>query len=57
VIVERMAQRLGHFMPPAMLDSQFDALQVPSPEEQAWVMDIAQSPEEILAALLARASA
>jgi gluconokinase len=57
VIVERIAQRRGHFMPPAMLDSQFDALQVPSPEEQAWVIDIVQSPEEIIAALLARASA
>ena len=57
VIVERIAQRRGHFMPPAMLDSQFDALQVPSPEEQAWVVDIAQSPEEIIATLLARASA
>lgn len=57
VIVERIAQRRGHFMPPALLDSQFDALQVPSPEEQAWVIDIAQSPDEIIAALLARASA
>jgi gluconokinase len=57
VIVERIAQRRGHFMPPALLDSQFDALQVPSPEEQAWVIDIAKSPDEIIAALMARASA
>jgi gluconokinase len=57
VIVERIAQRRGHFMPPALLDSQFDALQVPSPEEQAWVIDIAKSPDEIIATLMARASA
>lgn len=57
VIVERIAKRRGHFMPPALLDSQFDALQVPSPDEQAWVCDIAQSPEDIVAALVARTSA
>jgi len=39
-----------------LLDSQFDALQVPSPEEQAWVIDIAKAPDEIIAALIARAS-
>jgi gluconokinase len=55
LIAERLSRRRGHFMPPSLLDSQFAALQEPSPDENAWVCDAAQSPEEIVAALVARA--
>ncbi len=33
VIAARMASRTGHYMPPSLLDSQFAALEAPSPEE------------------------
>lgn len=55
LVAERVAGRRGHFMPPALLDSQFDALEEPSPDEEAWVCDIGESPQEIVAALVTRA--
>jgi gluconokinase len=56
LIAPRLADRRGHFMPPTLLDSQFAALEEPSPDEHAWVCNIEDSPETILAALVARAS-
>jgi carbohydrate kinase (thermoresistant glucokinase family) len=55
LIAERLASRRGHFMPATLLDSQFDALEEPSPDEEAWVCDIEDSPEDLVTALLARA--
>ncbi|HET9384111.1 MAG TPA: gluconokinase [Gemmatimonadales bacterium] len=52
VIAERLRQRRGHFMPPALLASQFAALEEPASDEQAWVCDVRQSPDTIVAALL-----
>ena len=57
LIAERLAGRRSHFMPPALLESQFAALEEPSPDEHAWFCDIRQSPQEIVAGLVARASA
>jgi gluconokinase len=57
VIAERLTGRRGHFMPPSLLESQFATLEEPSPDEHAWVCDIRQSPEDLVAALVARASA
>jgi gluconokinase len=56
LIAERLTGRRGHFMPPSLLDSQFAALEEPSPDEDAWVCDVRQSPQDIVAALVARAS-
>ena len=56
LIAERIAGRHGHFMPPSLLESQFAALEAPSPDEHAWVCDISKSPEDLVAALVARAS-
>ncbi len=56
LVAERLAARRGHFMPASLLDSQFDTLQEPSPDEEVWVCDIADSPEDIVAALTARAA-
>jgi gluconokinase len=56
LIAERLSARRGHFMPPKLLDSQFAALEEPSPDEHAWVCDIEDSPGQIIAALVARAS-
>ena len=40
LIGRRMAARKGHFMPTALLDTQFATLQEPSPEERAIVDEI-----------------
>ena len=57
LIAERLAGRRGHFMPPALLDSQLDTLEEPAADERAWVCDVAAPPEEIVASLVARALA
>ena len=57
LIAGRIAGRRGHFMPPSLLESQFAALEEPSPDEHAWVCDVNESPEDLVAALVARASA
>jgi gluconokinase len=57
LLAERLAGRRGHFMPPSLLESQLTTLQEPSPDERAWVCDIRESPETLVAALVARASA
>jgi len=45
LIHERMERRRGHFMPPGLLDSQFETLEEP---EQALIVSIDQSPEDII---------
>ena len=55
LLAERLLQRRGHFMPSTLLDSQLSTLEAPSPEEHAWVYDIAEAPEAIVSALVARA--
>lgn len=57
LLAERIAGRRGHFMPPSMLDSQLATLKEPAPDEHAWVCDIRESPQDLVAALVARASA
>jgi gluconokinase len=54
LIGERLSARVGHFMPAALLDSQFDALEEPGPDEDPHVIEVAASPEEVVAAILAR---
>ena len=56
MIAERMANRRGHFMPASLLESQLAILEVPSEDERAWVCDIAQAPNAIVATLVARAA-
>ena len=54
LIEERMAKRRGHFMPPSLLDSQLSILEEPSPGERAWVCDIGEPPDAIVADLVTR---
>ncbi|MFI9647043.1 gluconokinase [Streptomyces sp. NPDC052040] len=49
LIEDRMAQRRGHFMPTALLDSQFATLQPLEPDEAGVAVDVSGSPEEIAA--------
>lgn len=46
LILERLNRRTGHFMKPEMLRSQFETLE---PPPDAFVADIAHSPDEIVA--------
>lgn len=54
VIAPRMAQRTGHFMPATLLDSQFEALEEPTPDESPWVVDVREPPSAIVSALVQR---
>lgn len=47
LIARRMAARHEHFMPAALLASQFATLQEPTPDERPIVIDIDGSPGEI----------
>ena len=42
LIGERMAHRTGHFMPPSLLGSQFEALEPPGPDENPVVIPVDQ---------------
>jgi gluconokinase len=57
LIAERMTHRIGHFMPATLLASQLETLEPPLPNECAWTCDISGSPEDIIAALVARVHA
>lgn len=54
VIETRMRARKGHFMPPALLDSQFATLQAPSPDEAAITVDIDQALDAIITNILSQ---
>lgn len=47
LIERRLAERAGHFMPPALLDSQFATLEPPDPDERPVVVGIEDPPERI----------
>src|SRR5262249_62015791 len=51
VIAARLAERRGHYMNPALLDSQFATLEEP---RDAIVVDVDQAPEGIAASIRAR---
>ncbi|MFE2598960.1 gluconokinase [Streptomyces sp. NPDC057617] len=53
LIGRRMAERKGHFMPPALLDSQFAALENLEPDETGVSVDVSGTPQEITARAVA----
>ena len=53
LIAQRMAARPHHYMPVALLQSQFDALEEPGPDENAIVVEIGASPEDMVEAIIA----
>lgn len=55
LIAERLASRLGHYMPGSLLDSQFAALERPGQDENVWRCDISDSADDIVADLVKRA--
>ncbi|HEV2556154.1 MAG TPA: gluconokinase [Bosea sp. (in: a-proteobacteria)] len=54
LIGERMAQRQHHFMPTALLDSQFATLEEPGEDEQPLVVSVESSKDAIVADVLTR---
>jgi len=53
LIEARLKARKGHFMPPALLRSQFDTLEEPRADERAIAVSIAGAPEDIAARAIA----
>lgn len=53
LLARRMSSREGHYMPPALLDSQLATLELPAADEGAISLDIADPPPVLLAAALA----
>jgi carbohydrate kinase (thermoresistant glucokinase family) len=51
LIQKRMKARTDHFMPPAMLSSQFDALEIP---QQCLTIDISKNPGKIVETIISR---
>lgn len=52
LIRRRMAARFEHFMPVALLDSQFATLEEPTPDERAIVVDVGGRPADIAASIV-----
>lgn len=48
LIADRLRSRSGHFMPPALLDSQFADLEPLTPEEPGTVIDVTPPPPQIV---------
>ena len=48
LIADRLSRRRGHFMPPALLRSQFEALEEPAREEGALVVPVTMPPKRVV---------
>jgi gluconokinase len=53
LIAARLAQRANHFMPQALLDSQFAVLEEPGADEPSVTVDVGPPPQAIVDAVLA----
>ncbi|GAA4519999.1 MULTISPECIES: gluconokinase [Nonomuraea] len=54
LIRDRMTRRTGHYMAASLLDSQQQILEHLDPDESGMVLDVALSPDELVAAALTR---
>jgi gluconokinase len=57
VLLQRLTQRRGHYMPPELLESQLEALEPLGPDELGMTLDAAPAPEEIVDRIVARLTA
>lgn len=55
LIAQRMAARTGHFMPPALLDSQLRDLEALQPDERGITLDLREPPGRLVEQALAPA--
>lgn len=54
LIGERMGRRKHHFMPPALLVSQFATLEPPGMDENALIVDVGMTPDRVVQAIIAQ---
>jgi gluconokinase len=52
LIADRLSRRKNHFMPAALLQSQFDALEEPLADEQPIVVSVAMPPRRVVQRIL-----
>ena len=52
LIGDRLSRRRNHFMPPALLRSQFDALEEPQGDERALSVPISLTPRRVVEAIM-----
>ena len=52
LIAQRIAARADHFMPPRLLDSQFEALEPPQADERPITVSVAPHPRDIVEAIV-----
>jgi gluconokinase len=48
LVEKQLRSRHGHFMDPGLLQSQFDALEEPQPDEQVLTIQLGRTPDEIV---------
>jgi gluconokinase len=53
ILVERLKIRHGHFFPMQLIDSQFADLEVPTIDEHPIIVQIGQSPDDVVDTILA----
>ena len=53
LIGDRMSLRQDHFMPPGLLDSQFDTLEPPGPDENPITVSVAPHPRDVVESIVA----
>lgn len=51
-LADRLARRAGHFMPPALLDSQLAVLEPLAPDERGVTVEATGDPDQVLALVL-----
>jgi gluconokinase len=54
LVAARLEQRKGHYWPASLLPTQFAALEPPTPDEHAIVVDIGPAPEALVEAIARR---
>ncbi|WP_367159497.1 gluconokinase [Kozakia baliensis] len=52
LISDRMAHRVGHYMPPSLLPSQIATLEIPGPDEPVIRVDSEDAPDVVLAHII-----
>ena len=54
LIERQLRRRRGHFMNPALLQSQFADLEEPQPDEDVLTIDLGRSPQELVDEITAK---
>ena len=57
LLLERVSNRPGHYMPPSLLDSQLETLEPLQPDEAGITLDIRDTREQLVAQILASVQA